>query len=112
MIDFYFRPTPNPAKLDPMLEETGLEYELRPVDTKKGERHLDSFLKVNPSAAFILPGTDDPLAPFAKLKRWFAEIDGGRAAIRARAVGTGYMFKQEMDAAARHGLLPSNYPAA
>ncbi|WP_243856815.1 hypothetical protein [Paraburkholderia sp. BL6665CI2N2] len=29
-----------------MLEETGLEYELRPVETKKGERHLDSFLKV------------------------------------------------------------------
>lgn len=31
-----------------MLEETGLVHELRPVDTKKGEQHLDAFLKVNP----------------------------------------------------------------
>ncbi|PRY07767.1 glutathione S-transferase N-terminal domain-containing protein [Paraburkholderia sp. BL25I1N1] len=46
MIDFYLPPTPNPAKVDPMLEETGLEYELRLIDTKKGERHFDSFLKV------------------------------------------------------------------
>jgi GST-like protein len=49
MIDFYFHPTPNPAKVALMLEETGLEYELRPVDTKKGQQHLDAFLNVNPN---------------------------------------------------------------
>ncbi|WP_437437776.1 hypothetical protein [Trinickia violacea] len=49
MIDLYFHPTPNPAKVALMLEETGLEYELHPVDTKKGEQHLETFLKVNPN---------------------------------------------------------------
>jgi GST-like protein len=28
MIRFYFRPTPNPAKVTVMLEETGLPYEV------------------------------------------------------------------------------------
>lgn len=230
MIDFYFHPTPNPAKVALMLEETGLEYELRPVDTKKGQQRLDAFLEVNPNgkvpaivdkagpggketrvfdssaillylaektgtylgtptdrgellswlffissgvgpfsgqsvhfqhaapeklayainrfrreaerhyrvlddrlaghrylvgetytiadmsawgwigrAAFVFPGTDDPLAPFVNLKRWFAEIDARPAAIRARAVGSEHVFKQEMDEEARRSLFPSNY---
>jgi len=231
MIEFYFHPAPNPAKVALMLEETGLEYELRPVDTKKGEQHFNAFLKVNPNgkvpaivdragpdgkearvfdssaillylaektgmflgaatdrpellswlffissgvgpfsgqsvhfqhaapeklpyainrfrreaerhyrvlddqfarrqyligetytiadmsawgwiarAAFVLPGADDPLAPFINLKRWFTEIDARPAAIRARTVGIGYGFKQEMDEVARRALFPSNYP--
>jgi GSH-dependent disulfide-bond oxidoreductase len=37
MIRFYFHPTPNPAKVALMLEETSLAYQLVPVDTSKGE---------------------------------------------------------------------------
>lgn len=233
MIDFYFHPTPNPAKVALMLEETGLRYEVRPVDTKKGEQHADGFLAINPNgkvpaivdhdgpggkaarvfdsnaillylaektgqflgapadrpellswlffvssglgpfsgqsvhfqhaapeklpyainryrreaerhyrvldsqlvnrryfvgegytivdmsvwgwigrAAFVLPGSDDPLAPFVHLKRWFAEIDARPAAARAKAVGSTHAFKQDMDDTARRALFPSNYAAS
>jgi glutathione S-transferase len=43
MIRFYFQPTPNPAKVALFLEESGLTYELVPVDTSKGEQHQPSF---------------------------------------------------------------------
>src|SRR3954449_2451108 len=31
------------------LEETGLPYELKPVDTRKGEQHRPEFLALNPN---------------------------------------------------------------
>jgi len=49
MIRFYFHPTPNPAKIALFLEETGLPYEAIPVDTRKGEQHDPTFLKINPN---------------------------------------------------------------
>ena len=39
MIRFYYHPTPNPLKISLFLEETGLPYEVVPVDTSKGEQH-------------------------------------------------------------------------
>ena len=33
MIRFYYHPTPNPAKVALFLEDTGLPYEIVPVDT-------------------------------------------------------------------------------
>ncbi|WP_042272649.1 glutathione S-transferase family protein [Paraburkholderia heleia] len=230
MIHFYFHPTPNPAKIALFLEETGLAYELRPVDTKKGHQHLEDFRRVNPNGkvpaiidtdgpegkevrvfdssaillylaektgkflggasdrpemlswlffissglgpfsgqsvhfqhaapeklpyainrfrseaerhyrvldehlqtrhymlgddysivdmslwgwvarvTFVLPGSDDPLAQFPNLKRWFSAVDARPAAVRARSVGTDHTFKQEMDEEARRALFPSNY---
>ncbi|SAL80156.1 glutathione S-transferase like protein [Caballeronia choica] len=50
MIKFYFHPSPNPAKVALMLEETALPYELVPVDTRKGEQHAPAFIAVNPNA--------------------------------------------------------------
>src|SRR5579871_3734936 len=50
MIKFYFHPSPNPAKVALFLEEAGLEYELVPVDTRKGEQHSPAFLAINPNA--------------------------------------------------------------
>jgi GST-like protein len=50
MIKFYFNLAPNPTKVALALEEMGLAYELIPVDTRKGEQHLPSFLAVNPNA--------------------------------------------------------------
>ena len=50
MIKFYYHPSPNPAKVALFLEETGLAYELIPVDTRKGEQHDPEFIKINPNA--------------------------------------------------------------
>lgn len=232
MIRFYFHPTPNPAKIALFLEETGLPYELHPVDTKKGEQYDPDFRNVNPNgkvpaivdtegpggrevrvfdssaillylaektgqflgaagdraellswlffissglgpfsgqsvhfqhaapeklpypinrfrreaerhyrvlddrlsdheylvgdaysiadmsawgwigrATYVLPGSDDPLARFKHLKRWFEIIDARPAAARARMVGHDLPFKQEMDEDARRALFPSNYAA-
>ena len=50
MIKFYYHPSPNPAKVALFLEESGLEYELVPVDTRKGEQHSPSFRAINPNS--------------------------------------------------------------
>ena len=50
MIKFYYHPSPNPAKVALFLEEAGLEYELVPVDTRKGEQHSPGYLSINPNA--------------------------------------------------------------
>ena len=50
MIKFYYHPSPNPAKVALFLEEAGLEYELVPVDTRKGEQHSPGYLAINPNA--------------------------------------------------------------
>lgn len=50
MIKFYYHPSPNPAKVALFLEEAGLEYELVPVDTRKGEQHTAAFRAINPNA--------------------------------------------------------------
>ncbi len=50
MIKFYYHPSPNPAKVALFLEETGLPYEVVPVDTRKGEQFDPAFLAINPNA--------------------------------------------------------------
>ncbi|MGI2105015.1 glutathione S-transferase family protein [Shewanella frigidimarina] len=50
MIKFYFHPGPNPMKIALFLEETGLEFELVPVDTLKGEQHSAEFKSINPNS--------------------------------------------------------------
>ena len=50
MIQLYYHPSPNPLKIALYLEETGLPYELVPVDTRKGEQHLPAFTAINPNA--------------------------------------------------------------
>jgi len=49
MIKFYYHPSPNPAKVALFLEESGLSYELVPVDTRKGEQHSPAYLAINPN---------------------------------------------------------------
>ena len=49
MIRFYFHPAPNPAKVALVLEETGLAYQLIPIDTSKGEQHTPAFRAINPN---------------------------------------------------------------
>ncbi len=50
MIKFYYHTSPNPVKVALMLEESGLAYELVPVDTRKGEQHSPEYKKINPNA--------------------------------------------------------------
>jgi GST-like protein len=50
MIKFYYHPSPNPAKVALFLEESGLPYEIVPVDTRKGEQFSAEFVAVNPNS--------------------------------------------------------------
>ena len=49
MIKFYFHHTPNPMKVALYLKETGLDYELIPVDTLKGDQHTPEYRLINPN---------------------------------------------------------------
>lgn len=69
MIRFYFHPTPNPAKVALLLEETGLPYETIPVDTSKGEQHLPAFRAINPNGK--VPAIIDTEGPGGQPARVF-----------------------------------------
>ena len=61
MIRFYFHPTPNPMKVALFLEESGLAYQVVPVDTRRGEQHTAKFRAVNPNGK--LPAIVDSDGP-------------------------------------------------
>ncbi|MDE1012356.1 MAG: glutathione S-transferase N-terminal domain-containing protein, partial [Paraburkholderia fungorum] len=69
MIRFYFHPTPNPAKIALFLEETGVPYELIPIDTSKGEQHTAQFRAINPNGK--VPAIVDTEGPGGKEARVF-----------------------------------------
>ena len=69
MIRFYFHPTPNPAKIALFLEETGLPYEIIPIDTSKGVQHSRAFRAVNPNGK--VPAIVDTDGPGGKAARVF-----------------------------------------
>jgi GSH-dependent disulfide-bond oxidoreductase len=50
MIQFHFNNAPNPMKVALCLEEMGLEYDLLPVDTRKGEQFAPGLMALNPNA--------------------------------------------------------------
>ncbi|MCC6610135.1 MAG: glutathione S-transferase N-terminal domain-containing protein [Burkholderiales bacterium] len=49
MIDLYTWPTPNGHKIHIMLEETGLEYRVHPVDIGAGDQFKPEFLAISPN---------------------------------------------------------------
>ncbi len=49
MIDLYTWPTPNGHKIHIMLEETGLEYTVHPIDISAGDQFEPEFLKISPN---------------------------------------------------------------
>lgn len=49
MIRFYYNLAPNPMKVALFLEEANLAYELRPIDTRKGEQHTPEYRAINPN---------------------------------------------------------------
>ena len=50
MIRFYYNLSPNPMKVALFLEEAGLDYELVPVDTRKGQQFDAAYAALNPNA--------------------------------------------------------------
>ena len=49
MIDVHYWPTPNGWKVTIMLEECGLDYEIKPVDIGGGDQFKPDFLRISPN---------------------------------------------------------------
>ena len=49
MIDVYTWPTPNGHKVHIMLEETGLEYRIHPINIREGDQFKPTFLEISPN---------------------------------------------------------------
>ena len=66
MIDLYYWPTPNGHKITMLLEETGLEYRVVPVDISAGDQFKPEFLAISPNnrmPAIVDRGPGDGGAP-------------------------------------------------
>jgi GSH-dependent disulfide-bond oxidoreductase len=64
MIDLYTWPTPNGHKVHIMLEETGLEYRVHPIDIGAGEQFKPEFLAISPNNK--IPAMVDQQGPGGK----------------------------------------------
>jgi GST-like protein len=64
MIDLYTWPTPNGHKIHIMLEETGLEYRIHPIDIGAGDQFKPEFMKISPNSK--MPAMVDPQGPDGK----------------------------------------------
>jgi GSH-dependent disulfide-bond oxidoreductase len=49
MIDLYYWTTPNGHKITIFLEETGLRYNIKPIDIGKGDQFKPDFLRISPN---------------------------------------------------------------
>jgi GST-like protein len=49
MIDFYYWTTPNGHKVTMFLAESGLDYNIKPINISKGEQFTPDFLKIAPN---------------------------------------------------------------
>jgi len=49
VLKFYYSPGSNPPKVALFLEEAGLEHEVVPIDTRRGEQHSAEYRAINPN---------------------------------------------------------------
>lgn len=49
MLDLYYWATPNGHKITVFLEESGLPYQLHPINIGKGEQFAEAYLKISPN---------------------------------------------------------------
>ena len=49
MIDLYYWTTPNGHKITMFLEESGIEYNIKPINISKGEQFAKEFLRIAPN---------------------------------------------------------------
>lgn len=61
MIDLFYAPTPNGHKITILLEELGLPYRIIPINIRKNDQFLPSFLAVAPNNR--IPAIHDPDFP-------------------------------------------------
>jgi GST-like protein len=80
MIDFYTWTTPNGRKVSLMLEETGLEYKMIPINIGKDEQFDPEFLKISPNnkipAIVDRDNNDFPLFETGAILMYLAEKSG------------------------------------
>ena len=76
IMKFYYHPSPNPAKVALFLEESGLDYQMVPVDTARGEQHGAAYRAIN---CFSSPAVAKPSGT-RPMRAWKA-----RTASRVRA---------------------------
>jgi GST-like protein len=128
-IRFYYHPTPNPSKIALMLEETGLPYELCPIDISRGDQHAEAFRALNPnekvpvivdgdtavfdSSAILLHlakrsgrfGGDDSARGQAELLSWLLFIASGVGPFTGQAIHfRHYAPAQQEYSASRYGF--------
>jgi len=82
MIDLYTWPTPNGHKIHIMLEETGLEYRVHPIDIGAGDQFKPEFLAISPNKQD--PGDGRPAG-------------ARRQTLRARGVGRDALLPRVQD---------------
>lgn len=77
MIKFFYNMAPNPMKVALFLEESGLDCELVPIDTRKGEQHTPTYRVLNPNAKLpaIIDG-DVPVFDSNAILLYLAEKSG------------------------------------
>jgi GST-like protein len=61
MIQLYYWPTPNGHKITLFLEETGMPYDIRPVNIGKGDQFKPDFLAFSPNNRMPAIIDDDPV---------------------------------------------------
>jgi GST-like protein len=89
MIDLYTWPTPNGHKVHIMLEETGLAYNVIPIDIGAGDQFKPDFLKISPNNK--MPAMVDPEGPKG---RPFSLFESGAILIYL-AKKTGKFFSED-----------------
>ncbi|HEX6960034.1 MAG TPA: glutathione binding-like protein [Ferrovibrio sp.] len=66
MIDLYVWGTSNGRKVSIMLEETGLPYQVFPIDITKNEQFAPDYKRINPNSKIPAIVDHDPLAAYGK----------------------------------------------
>ncbi len=99
MLELYYFPSPNGLKVAIMLEESGLEYRLRPVDILRGEQFAADYLRINPNNKIpSLVDTETGISLFESgaILQYLAERSGRYlpAAPAARAQALSWLFWQ------------------
>jgi glutathione S-transferase len=94
LIDLYTWPTPNGHKVHILLEETGLEYRVHPIDIGAGDQFKPEFLAISPNNKIPAmvdqrgPGGKPALAESGAMLFYLASKTGRfLAAGRARSLG-------------------------
>jgi GSH-dependent disulfide-bond oxidoreductase len=76
MLELYFHPSPNPLKVALYLEEVQSKYELKIVDTFRGDQHEAEFLALNPNAKVpVLVDGDTTVFDSAAILLYLADRD-------------------------------------